>query len=258
MNKYCVVMIVALLSAETHAAPAASLCNTTAKKAHKQLAVNASEQHLAPSVDHIENNPVVTLPPSVADVDAAHAGMYVGIEGVTRGVAVGETSPASPSPKQVHANGGRVSLGYKVDDHVSVELGYMTGLTTNETHTIPSGMVTYGERNRVTGGDASVIYHFTEHVPGLYVRGGASYMEVDRTSSTHNRTQYRNRAGDFVYADKREHTLDTGLGLVAGVGYQKAITDHIDVNAGYTRYQGIAGHDKHAINMLSVGAKYNF
>lgn len=300
MNKRIVVIISTWMSVVAHAAPVSDVQAAgtptvnkvqavTAVKAQPTVTENAAvtehaakEADLSSRVGGHETLPVDTVNEDAAGVDAAalpeapaldvhgqtaeastqtNTGLYVGIEGVQRGVHLGHRGVHGDQwahQQHVRANGARFSLGYQLNDNLALELGYMTGMTTANAHTIPSGVVSYTARQRLTGGDVSVIYRFTDGIPGLYVRGGASYMALDGQSVKTNRMRYRDRKGTRIHPDVLESRHDAGLGLVAGIGYEAAVTDHIGVHVAYTRYQGIAGDSKNAMNMLSVGAKYRF
>lgn len=278
MNKRIVVIISTLMSVAAHAAPESGLPGAGQKTAvTKHLVADQPVQQVAIPVNTVSadavdagavpapavpQTPVVDAPDITAVSSARnHTGLYLGIEGVGRGLDLGNKVNAGYRGAQQHhvrANGARLSMGYQFTDNVAIELGYMTGLTVRDANTIRPGVVSYTARRRVTGGDASVIYHFTDYIPGVYVRGGASYMQIDGTTVKTNRMRYRDRKGTRVHPDEVQSQRQSGLGLVAGIGYEAAVTDHIGVNVAYTRYQGIAGDNKSAMNMLSVGAKYRF
>lgn len=278
MNKRVVVMMSALWAVAAHAAPeAAGLCPCQYGKglqlerpakspepAHPQAkrasSIKRPVAHASPA--DVSKSAADAVPKTESLPGAAqHSGVYVGVAGIARSVDLdrhGNVGYWWPEQKHVQANGARLSVGYQINDNIAIEAGYMTGFTAKDAYRTPSKVVSYKARSRVDGGDASVIYRFTDYVPGVYVRAGASYMEVSGESVTKNRMRYRNRPGTRVYADKHEAQRQGGFGWLAGMGYTFAVTDHIGLDVAYTRYQGIAGDSKNAMDMLSVGAKYSF
>ncbi len=273
MNKL-IIVISTLCSVAAHAAPTPCSNSTEQINTVKEQPVcvmpdrqegNTSDHVDMDSVEMVRKNkqqhdPVTSSAANTAHTPKHGTGLYLGIEGIKRDVNLnnnGQVGYQWAEHKRARGKGARLSLGYKVNDNVALELGYMTGFSIRDHKTYPMGVVSYDASARVTGGDVSVIYHFTDYLPGVYVRGGASYMQVSGTSVTKNRMEYRARH-NYVFPDKKESNRHSGLGVVAGIGYETAVTDHMHFNVGYTRYQGIAGDKQNAINLFSVGGKYHF
>lgn len=275
MNKRIVVIVSVLFSVSVNAAPTTSACqckkvSTVTKPSHPVHRRQVRALSHAPVKTTKQDAPRASQAKQVRDNAPAHSadlpvqkntGMYVGIEGVTRDIELSYTGKAAqqwPQQKNTSANGARLLLGYRLNDNVSVELGYLTGFSLYDAKHNAASVMSYDARTRVAGGDASVIYRATDIVPGVYVRGGVSYMQAETSMLSHNKMQYRTRRPMLVFPDKVDDTRRDGFGLVAGLGYEAAVTEHVALNAAYTRYQGIAGNMHDAVNMLSVGAKYKF
>jgi opacity protein-like surface antigen len=219
--------------------------------------INQEISPVTPSIDTSSVKSSEFPETSVSDpVKTSMHGVYIGVEGALHHI--GKYAPASakeyvPGAKSVNANGARLSLGYRINDNLAVELGYLTGLSTHAENAHSEATA------HVQGADLSMLYHMTDIVPGVYFRGGMSYLNADASSSVNKPAEYRTRPlHNYVNPTRSDREQRRGVGLVAGIGYEKAITEHVLLNAGYTRYQGVAGDKHNAMDVVNVGAKYTF
>jgi opacity protein-like surface antigen len=219
--------------------------------------INQEINSETPSIDTSSVQSPESPETSVSDpVKNSMHGAYIGIEGALHHI--GKYAPASakeyvPGAKSVNANGARLSLGYRINDNLAVELGYLTGLSTHVENTHSQATA------HVQGADLSVLYHMTVVVPGVYFRGGMSYLNADASSSVNKPAEYRTRPlHNYVNPTRYDREQRRGVGLVAGIGYETAVSEHVLLNAGYTRYQGVAGNKHNAMDVVNIGAKYTF
>jgi type 1 fimbria pilin len=110
------------------------------------------------------------------------SGVYIGLEGgiasisaiatPTNGVKTSETNEAAAL---------RALVGYQINKNFAVELGYFATDDFKQDGTNRTGTVRYNVKADVKGADLSLIYKFTEFVPGLYLKAGATHSKVSLT-----------------------------------------------------------------------------
>lgn len=197
----------------------------------------------------------VAAPATATAPAASH--LYLGLEGGYQNYNLDKN----------HGNAGsvapRISAGYIVNDNVAVEAGLTTGVHKNNGQLSDDPM--HDEHKSETKvspiADVSVIAKSTETLPGAFVRVGATYSAVKNTTSdnTVSRFTYRDRYNTPI--SHKTTTVDTnnsGFGAVVGLGYEKALNNHVSVNASVNRYQGIGGDLHDGMNAVNVGTKYTF
>jgi hypothetical protein len=75
----------------------------------------------------------------------------------------------------------RALVGYQINKNFAVELGYFATDDFKQDGTNRTGTVRYNVKADVKGADLSLIYKFTEFVPGLYLKAGATHSKVSLT-----------------------------------------------------------------------------
>ena len=172
------------------------------------------------------------------------SGVYIGLEGgiasisaiatPTNGVKTSETNEAAAL---------RALVGYQINKNFAVELGYFATDDFKQDGTDRSRTVRYNLKADVKGADLSVIYKFTEFVPGLYLKAGATHSKVSASLSQ----PAGNSSGSV-----------SGTGYLFGLGYEFAVAQNVGINVGYTRYEKLGGESDNKMNLYSAGLKYQF
>ncbi len=172
------------------------------------------------------------------------SGVYIGLEGgiasisaiatPTNGVKTSETNEAAAL---------RALVGYQINKNFAVELGYFATDDFKQDGTDRSRTVRYNLKADVKGADLSVIYKFTEFVPGLYLKAGATHSKVSASLSQ----PAGNSSGSV-----------SGTGYLFGLGYEFAVAQNVGINVGYTRYEKLGGESDNKMNLYSAGVKYKF
>jgi len=172
------------------------------------------------------------------------SGLYIGLEGgiasisaiatPTNGVKTSETNEAAAL---------RALVGYQINKNFAVELGYFATDDFKQDGTDRSRTVRYNLKADVKGADLSVIYKFTEFVPGLYLKAGATHSKVSASLSQ----PAGNSSGSV-----------SGTGYLFGLGYEFAVAQNVGINVGYTRYEKLGGESDNKMNLYSAGVKYKF
>ncbi|BEV16412.1 porin family protein [Herbaspirillum sp. DW155] len=179
-----------------------------------------------------------------AAAQSADSGVYVGVEGgiasinaiatPTNGVKTSETNEAAAL---------RALVGYQFNKNFAVELGYFGTDDFKQDGTNRTGTVRYNVKANVKGADLSVIYKFTEFVPGLYLKAGATRskvsLELSQPSGTSSFSQ-------------------TGTGYLVGLGYEFSVSQNVGINVGYTHFEKLGGESDNKMNLYSAGVKYKF
>lgn len=172
------------------------------------------------------------------------SGVYVGIEGAlvtidsivtpTNGVKTSETNETGAL---------RALVGYQINKNFAVELGYFATDDFKQEGTDRARTVRYNMKADVKGADLSVIYKFTEFVPGLYLKAGATRskvaVELNQPAGTASASQ-------------------TGTGYLLGLGYEFNVAQNVGIRVGYTRFEKLGGESDNKMNMYSAGLKYQF
>jgi opacity protein-like surface antigen len=172
------------------------------------------------------------------------SGVYIGLEGgiasisaiatPTNGVKTSETNEAAAL---------RALVGYQINKNFAVELGYFATDDFKQDGTDRARTVRYNLKADVKGADLSVIYKFTEFVPGLYLKAGATHSKV----SVSLNQPAGNSSGSV-----------TGTGYLFGLGYEFAVAQNVGINVGYTRFEKLGGESENKMNLYSAGVKYKF
>lgn len=174
----------------------------------------------------------------------ADSGVYVGIEGAlvtidsivtpTNGVKTSETNETGAL---------RALVGYQINKNFAVELGYFATDDFKQDGTNVARTVRYNMKADVKGVDLSAIYKFTEFLPGLYLKAGATRSKVS--------AELNQPAGSTSGSV-------TGTGYLLGLGYEFNLAQNVGVRVGYTRFEKLGGESDNKMNMYSAGLKYQF
>lgn len=187
------------------------------------------------------------------------SGFYVGIDAGMQNTSIrDQTRLKNDIDWQVAARFNstlqRYSVGYRFDPNISMELGYIPEFGTR--HMSNTGWKKYRAGENLEGVDLGVVYRFNREMPGLIVKTGVSYMKSHAWISYD--VMEAGRDGKQRSTNYVETIKGSGLGFLAGIGYELKLTEDLGVNAMYTRYQGISGHNYSAMDVLSLGARYYF
>jgi opacity protein-like surface antigen len=180
------------------------------------------------------------------------SGVYIGIEGgmATYRVSTNDTYLRDWSESK-NAGALRALIGYRFNPNFSLEMSYLS----LGDYTLSSPKVN-GYREKLSANtdafDLSVIYKFTQFVPGFYLKAGA----MNSTVSLQYKEETPDGAGRGVSASR------SGYGYSLGLGYEFDLTPHLSANAGFTRLQRLGGAWQQAAsvnaNLYSAGVKYRF
>lgn len=159
--------------------------------------------------------------------------------------------------RHVRSNVLKMTIGYMMNPNVSLEMAMWSGSKLRRQHNVdPNTTYIYNENNydtalRATGFDVMIRYLSTEKLPGFFVRGGYSMIEIDGTS-------FMPKENRFSTSTRVSHGMNSALHLALGVGYQYTLTEHVDVLVSATHYENIFSNERNKINQFMMGAKYNF
>ena len=179
------------------------------------------------------------------------SGVYVGIEGGMTTYLVKTSDPIRDWAESRNAGALRALIGYRFNPNVALEMSYLS----LGDYELSSPKVN-GRRGKLSANtdvfDLSVIYKFTQFVPGFYLKAGA----MNSTVSLHYNEETPSGPGQGRSASR------SGYGYSVGLGYEYDLTPHLSANAGFTRLQRLGGSwdDGESVNanLYSAGLKYRF
>lgn len=166
-------------------------------------------------------------------VDAAVASIS-GIATPRNGVKTSETNEAAAL---------RALVGYQFNKNLAVELGYFATDDFKQSGTDVARTVKYDYKVNAKGVDLAAIYKFTEFLPGLYLKAGATRSKV---------------SGELSQPSGTSSASVTGTGYLYGLGYEFSVTQNVGLRVGYTRYEKLGGESDNKLNFYSAGVKYKF
>ena len=172
------------------------------------------------------------------------SGVYIGLEGGVASISSIATPTNGVKTSETNETGAlRALVGYQINKNFAIELGYFATDDFKQDGTNRTGTVRYNVKADVKGADLSVIYKFTEFVPGLYLKAGATHSKV----SVSLNQPAGNSSGSV-----------TGTGYLFGLGYEFAVAQNVGINVGYTRFEKLGGESENKMNLYSAGVKYKF
>lgn len=180
------------------------------------------------------------------------SGVYVGIEGGMTTYLVSTNEPFFKEwSESKNAGALRALIGYRFNPNFALEMSYLS----LGDYELSSPNVN-GRRARLSANtdlfDLSVIYKFTQFVPGFYLKAGAMNSTV---SLQYNEETSSGRG-------RGRSASQSGYGYSFGLGYEYDLTPHLSANAGFTRLQRLGGSwddgDSVNANLYSAGLKYRF
>jgi hypothetical protein len=173
--------------------------------------------------------------------------VYVGVEGDYVIPSSGVSLPAGFRTTS-HSTGVRAYrflVGYQLSKNWGLELAYLT--TGDFRQNASNGVVDYRARLSAKGEDLSLLYRFSESLPGLFVKAGVSQTRLQTQVTT------------VTPVGSMSKTVTTsGNGYLTGVGYQFDVRNDLAGRLGYTRYVRVGGQDNIKLNVLSAGITYRF
>lgn len=179
---------------------------------------------------------------------ASKAPFYAGIEGGIVSVKGTQTGPGETVTSENKTPLlGRLSAGYQITPNVSMELGYF--FSGDYKQSVRNGANTSDYKASYKGADLTAVYKFTDGLPGLFLKAGATYAKVSGNLTT--------RTAGVVVTNKESGSA-TGLGYLLGIGYEMNLTEQLAGNVSYTRYQRVGGADNNDMDAFTVGLKYRF
>lgn len=164
----------------------------------------------------------------------------------------GMISNSAFSSSSIHAGGYRIFLGYDLNENIAFELGYFgsgnfnTNGSANVTVQGTTLPLSVNASTKITGGDLSAIYKFTQGLPGLFLKAGATQSKA--------RTSVNLASVGNISIDDSEN----GMGYLLGVGYEKNLTTNLDGRIAYTLYKNLGGQSDQSMSTISLGLKYRF
>ncbi|HZG22316.1 MAG TPA: porin family protein [Herbaspirillum sp.] len=179
-------------------------------------------------------------------------GVYIGFEGGIGSYHIGgeDASSSENYTDSRNASALRALIGYRFSPNFSVEAGYLSlGSYKRE---LIHGNHRWNLKADTDAFDLSIVYKFTQFVPGLYVKGGLMNSKV--SIQTVGEGPGRNRS--------TRDSSRSGNGYLLGLGYEYDLTPNWSANAGFTRLQRIGGSWEDGVsvdaNLYSAGLKYRF
>jgi hypothetical protein len=139
----------------------------------------------------------------------------------------------------------RVLLGYRLSPDFDLELAYFT--TGDYKQSATNGVASYNARLSAHGEDLALVYHFSETLPGMFVKAGLVQSKLDGAvvSTIRSRSSYAT-------------STTSGLGYLAGLGYGIKLGGTFEARLGYTFYTNVGGMSNVKLHMLSAGLGYGF
>ncbi|AYR25303.1 hypothetical protein RB25_12990 [Herbaspirillum rubrisubalbicans] len=174
------------------------------------------------------------------------SGVYLGLEGGI--TTIDGISPPIGGFKTSETNEAatlRALVGYQFNKNFAVELAYFATDDFKQDGSNRTGSVRYNAKASVKGGDLSVIYKFTEFVPGLYLKAGVTHSSVDYKIN-------------IVNSSLSASSSESGTGYLYGLGYDFSVSQNVGIRVGYTRLEKLGGESDNKANLYSVGVKYKF
>ncbi|MFJ3057684.1 outer membrane beta-barrel protein [Herbaspirillum sp. NPDC087042] len=174
----------------------------------------------------------------------ADSGVYVGLEGGIASINAIATPTNGVKTSETNETGAlRALVGYQINKNFALELGYFVTDDFKQDGTNVARTVRYNVKANVQGADLSVIYKFTEFVPGLYLKAGATQSKVSLELSQPSGTSKFSTSGS---------------GYLYGLGYEFSVTKNVGINVGFTRLEKLGGQSENKMNLYSAGVKYKF
>lgn len=179
-----------------------------------------------------------------ASAQGVDQGFYIGADGALASIGGIASSGVVKTSETNDVGALRVLAGYQFNKNLSVELGYLATGDFKQSGVISGVMRNYEIKARVQGGDLAAQYTFSDFLPGLYLKAGATYS---RLSYDLNVPGAGSASGS-----------QSGTGYLLGLGYEYRLNQNVALRAGYTRYQKVAGDNDNSLNLYSAGVKYKF
>lgn len=144
---------------------------------------------------------------------------------------------------------GRIFAGYKVNENLSLEGGYLStgnisssskGTAGSKYANLPDG---YSANTSIKGFDLGLIYKpkLNDSLDGLFVNAGATYFTTGSYGGVSLST-----------SNYGASTSNTGYGYFAGLGYDFAIGKSLNLRAAYTYYGNISTDSTSNANAFSL------
>lgn len=183
-----------------------------------------------------------------AFAQTSDSGVYVGIEGAYVSVnSIATPSGARKTSETTDVGALRALVGYQFNKNFALELGYFATDDFKQSGTNLAGTVSYETKIDAKGADLGLVYKFTEFVPGLFLKAGATHSKVSGNITA--------RAGT---ASASASSSQSGTGYLFGLGYEFAFSQNLGGRLGFTRYEKLGGQSDNNANMYSAGIKYKF
>ncbi|NUU00864.1 porin family protein [Herbaspirillum robiniae] len=183
-----------------------------------------------------------------AFAQTADSGVYVGLEGAYVSVnSIATPNGGRKTSETTDVGALRGMIGYQFNKNLGLELGYFATDDFKQNGTNLAGTATYETKIDTKGVDLAVVYKFTEFVPGLFLKAGATHSKVSANITARSGSASAS-ASDSV----------SGTGYLFGLGYEFAFSQNLGARLGYTRYEKLGGESDNKANMFSAGIKYKF
>lgn len=180
----------------------------------------------------------ITLPVSAAH--AAEAGtVYLGVDGAyASGVKRDPYTKSFRVTSETSTIGAlRLLAGYQLTPNIGLEIGYAR--RTDYRQSAVNGPFSYDATARTINRDISLVYQFTEWLPGLFLTTGIVFSNTDLNAESR-----------FMGRSSSLNTSFSSRSSQLGIGYEATLSGNLKARIGVGRY----GDDK--IGFL--GLKYYF
>jgi len=136
-------------------------------------------------------------------------------------------------------------LGVEFNRYLGLEFAYFR--TAGYQQAASNGVIKARGRLSANGEDLSLLYHFSDSFPGLFVKGGMSHASLDTSVTTVTPLASATRA-----------YTTSGNGYLMGLGYDFKLNQALTARLGYSRYLRVAGQDNIKLHVFSAGVTYRF
>ena len=202
----------------------------------------------------------ITAGTAYAQDNSNKAGLSVGAEGSYNFAKIRNDNGYRIDEEETWTPGYRAFLAYNLNENFSLELGYFgTGnLSRKESIVIKQDAknttLSEGKIN-ASGADLSVVYKFTEGVPGLFLKAGITRSKLERT--TNIVVKNINTGMQSTLSSQEHDNSATGTGYLLGLGYEMALSNNLYGRIAFTSYQRLCG-ENNSIGNFTLGLRYSF
>lgn len=202
----------------------------------------------------------ITAGTAYAQNNSNKAGLSVGAEGSYNFAKIRKDDGYRIDEEETWTPGYRAFLAYNLNENFSLELGYFgTGnLNRKDTSVLyqnAKNITSLENKVNASGADLSVVYKFTEGVPGFFLKAGVTRSKLERT--TNIVVKNINTGIQSTLSSKELDSSATGTGYLLGLGYEMALSNNLYGRIAFTSYQRLGG-ENNSISNFTLGLRYSF